>query len=71
MAKVMDCDILLNDFELQSRNFVHFFIFILVKVMKKQVLPVEDIGISPWPVDGLNSVQMRRPREAGGCQTII
>ena len=21
--------------------------------------------------DGLNSVQLRRPREAGGCQTII
>ena len=24
-----------------------------------------------WTVDGLNSVQLRRPREAGGCHTII
>ena len=28
--------------------------------IKKQVHPVEGIGISPWPVDGLNSVQRRR-----------
>ena len=27
--------------------------------------------ISPWPVDGLNSVQMRCPQEAGEHQTII
>ena len=33
--------------------------------IKKQVHPVEDIGVSPWPVDGLNSVQLRRPQEAG------
>ena len=34
--------------------------------IKKQVHLVKDIGISPWPVDGLNSEQMRRPEEAGG-----
>ena len=39
--------------------------------IKKQVHPVEDIGISPWRVDGLNSVHMRRPQEAGGRKTII
>ena len=32
--------------------------------IKKQVHLVEDIGISPWPVDGLNLVQMQRPQEA-------
>ena len=37
--------------------------------IKKQMHPVEDIGILPWPVDGLNSVRMRRPQEAGGRQT--
>ena len=29
--------------------------------IKKQVHPVEDIGVSPWPVDGLNSVELRTP----------
>ena len=29
--------------------------------IKKQVHSIEDIGISPWPMDGLNLVQMRTP----------
>ena len=39
--------------------------------IEKQVHPVEDIKIWPWHVDGLNSVQMRRPQVAGVRQTII
>ena len=39
--------------------------------IKKQVHLVEDIGVSPWPVDGLNSVQLWRPQETGERQTII
>ena len=38
---------------------------------KKLVHPVEDIRVSLWPVDGLNAVQLRRPQEAGGYQTIM